>query len=178
MMDTTEVRSAFLDADGWPKKQPVSAALVRRWFSAASLEARGALFQCLSNRDCRASVRPPLSPQELFDFRASYFESCIVAAPTLVTESRWVMAPGDLSRFIAQWLEEGWRSKSADHVSHDTIMSWLERILVQYPEFAALLSVDVADTLFASARVRRRFLPWREHPVLGPLFPELSRESK
>ena len=89
-------------------------------------------------------------------------------------ESRWLLAPGDLSRFIAQWLQEIWRPKSSDHVSHDTIMSWLERILLQYPDFAPHLSLEVADILFTSARVRRRSLPWREHPVLGPLFPELG----
>ena len=173
MSAPTEVWSTFLDADGWPRRRPVPANLVRRWFSAAPLEARGTLFQCLRNPDCRASVAPPRSPQELFDFYVSYFESCISADPNLVKESRWVLAPGDLSRFIAQWLQEVWRSKSADHVSHDAIVSWLERILLQYPGFAALLSVNVADILFTSARVRRRFLRWRAHPVLGPLFPQL-----
>ena len=174
MTTPTEVWSTFLDADGWPKRRSVSASLVRRWFSEAPLEARGALFQCLGNPDCRASVTPSLSPQELFKFRGSYFESCISADSTLVRDSPWVLAPVDLSLFIAQWLQEAWRSKSADHISHDAIVSWLERILLQYPDFAALLSVTVADILFTSARVRRRFLPWRQHPVLGPLFPELG----
>jgi hypothetical protein len=174
MSTPTEICSTFLDPAGWPKGQQVPANLVRRWLSAASLEARGALCRCLSNPECRASVTPALSPQELFAFYGSYFEACISADPSLVNESEWVLAPGDLSRFIAQWLDEAWRSKSADHVSRGAIVSWLERILLQYPSFAPHLSVDLADILFTSARVRRRFLPWRKHPVLGPMFPELG----
>ena len=172
----TEVWSTFLDSAGWPKGQPVPGSLVRRWIASAPLEARGALYQCLSNADCRAAVTPPLSPRELFDFYGSYFESCITADPTLVKESRWLLGPGDLGCFIAQWLHEIWRSKSASHVPHGAIVSWLQRILLQYPNFAPQLSVDVADILFTSERVRRHFVPWRKHPVLGSLFPELEVE--
>ena len=119
-------------------------------------------------------MTPPLSARELFDFYGAYFESCITADPALVNASPWVLAPGDLARFIAQWLHEIWRSKPASHVPHGTIMSWLQRVLLEYPSFAPLLSVNVADILFTSKRVRRHFIPWRKHPVLGALFPELG----
>lgn len=175
MTDVNEVRSTFVTEDGCARPGKIPASVVTPWLRESNLEVRGALYQFLRQAQHSSRVIPPLASEDVHGFMLSYFEACIATPQEVASRSPWILSGGDLSHAIACWARDYWQAHANEPQARKSLIAWLERILLAHPHFRNLLAPDIGEhVLLADRRRQKHFAHWASHPVLGPLFPELT----
>ena len=154
---------------------PISKAEMLRWMYGTDIANLGAVHAIISNRERAKAIMPPLSFEEDFKFRLTYYERCFLENPNV----EWADRSYPAGWTAASWISKIWKDPQTPKASLQEVKRWLASIYLKGDDRVKECLINATlEHLFEVDALAQFFKDWQDDPALRTAYEDGMLWSK